>query len=225
MLLVNYFLTLEYPINPFLWEMLVFLVPTVSSLLSHLQGLEMKLKFFLGLAAFTSALMMLPQGAVAGEGYIVNHANGKCLDFAAGNFTNSVTLQQWSCGGKYAYHQRWRFLGLGIGIYPNQASSYVFQNVRNGTCAAVENDSLANAARIVQRPCDLSNPSQHWIQLTRDVLGVKTKWMNGRSAKCLDIWNNNNGTVFQQYDCAKASYWPQQMFVIDAVPRGEEAPY
>lgn len=181
------------------------------------------MKFFLGLTGLTSALMMLPLASTASaEGYIVNHTNGKCLDFAAGYFDNSVTLQQWSCGGNYAYHQQWRFINAGS--YPNQAS-YIFQNVRNGTCVAVENDSLANAARIVQRPCDASNPSQHWIQLTRDVLGVKTKWMNGRSAKCLDIWNNGNGTVFQQYDCAKASYWPQQMFVINLVPLGGEAPY
>lgn len=170
-------------------------------------------------AASSLAVLLLVNAAPAEAGGIgvfrmYNSNNGRCLDFAARdpNQINAPfgTLQQWSCGGSTAYNQQWNWIPMGS--YPNGSPSYVFQNLNNATCIAVENDSLANAARIVERVCDFSNPSQHWIQLTRDLPGKETKWMNGRSGKCLDIWNNNNGTVFQQYDCAKANIWPQQMF-------------
>ncbi len=176
--------------------------------------------------AFRALLVSLALGASTipspasaqyqGQGAVVNSANGKCLDFAAGDLSNAVTLQQWACTGNI--NQQWNFIPAGS--YPNGASSYIFQNAMNFTCMAVESDSVANAARIVQRPCDANNPSQHWIQLTSGVLGVKTRWMNGRSAKCLDIWNNSNGTVFQQYTCANSSNWGPQGFRIDLFPIG-----
>lgn len=179
--------------------------------------------------AFVASVLSLPvamaQSPYKGDAFIRNHANGKCLDFARGDRSDSVTLQQWPCASnvsdlRQTNHQQWWLINI-TGRYPNNAPAYVFQNAANFTCIAVENDSLANAARIVQRQCDVNNPSQHWIMLTRaDPIerGMKTKWMNGRSGKCLDIWNNDNGTVFQQYDCAKASYWPQQMFSFIWVP-------
>lgn len=153
-----------------------------------------------------------------GQGFIYNAANGKCLDFSAGNLSNAVTLQQWTCGGNTAINQQWNFIPAGS--YPNGASSYIIQNAMNYTCMAVENDTTANAARIVQRTCDATNSSQHWIQLTNGVLGVQTRWMNGRSAKCLDIWNGSNGTVFQQYTCAGSSTWPAQGFRVSLFPIG-----
>jgi Ricin-type beta-trefoil lectin domain-like len=183
----------------------------------------MKTKFvfstlFAFLAIGASIVPASVSAAALGQGFIVNSANGKCLDFAAGNLSNTVTLQQWPCGGNSAINQQWNFIFTGF--YPNNSSSYLFQNAMNFTCAAVEGNSLANAARIVQRPCDASNPSQHWIQLTAGVLSSKTRWMNGRSAKCLDIWNTSNGTVFQQYTCAGSSSWPSQGFRADLFPIG-----
>jgi hypothetical protein len=151
-----------------------------------------------------------------------NDSNGKCLDLAVRDPNNINApfgaLQQWGCGNPLPFNQMWNWIPAGS--YPNGSPSYVFQNVSNTTCLAVENNSLANAALVVERTCDFSNPSQHWIQLTSGLPGVQTKWMNGRSAKCLDIWNNNNGTVFQQYDCAKANIWPQQMFRATLVGPG-----
>jgi hypothetical protein len=173
------------------------------------------------LFSFVFGTATVPTSSAAGlhgQGFIVNVANGKCLDFAAGDLSNAVTLQQWPCAGNGAINQQWNFIPAGS--YPNGASSYLLQNAMNFTCAAVEGDSLANAARIVQRPCNASNPSQHWIQLANGVLGTQTRWMNGRSAKCLDIWNSNNGTVFQQYTCASSSNWPQQGFRADLFPIG-----
>ena len=153
-----------------------------------------------------------------GQGFIRNVSYYKCLDFAAGNLSNAVTLQLHSCQGNAAIHQQWNFIPAGS--YPNSAPSYLFQNAMNYTCAAVENDSLSNAARIVQRPCDASNPSQHWIQTASGFLNTKTRWMNGRSAKCLDAWANANGTVLQQYTCASSSNWAPQGFQNDLYPIG-----
>jgi len=141
---------------------------------------------------------------------MLNHSNNKCLDFAGGNLSNAVTLQQWGCAGPYAHNQQWNWIGVGrYGV----SDAYIFQNEQNKTCIAVENNSLANAARVVQRACDASNPSQHWIQLQRGVPGTRTKWMNGRSGKCLDVPFDSDGTVFQQYTCANTQYWAPQLFI------------
>ena len=153
-----------------------------------------------------------------GQGFIVNTAYSKCLDFAAYDLSNNVTLQLQTCGGNKTINQQWNFIPAGH--YPNGASSYLFHNAANFTCAAVENDSTANGARIVQRPCDANNPSQHWIQTANAVPGTKTRWMNGRSAKCLDAWSSNNNTVLQQYTCASSSSWPQQGYRVDIIPTG-----
>lgn len=153
-----------------------------------------------------------------GQGFIRNVSYNKCLDFAAGNLSNAVTLQLQNCGGNNAINQQWNFIPAGS--YPNGAASYLFQNAMNYTCAAVENDSLSNAAKIVQRPCDANNPSQHWIQTASGVLSTKTRWLNGRSAKCLDAWTSASGTVLQQYTCASSSNWPQQGFQNDLFPIG-----
>jgi hypothetical protein len=154
-----------------------------------------------------------------GQGFIKNTSYNKCLDFAAGDLSPSVTLQLWSCGGNSALNQQWNFIPAGQ--YPNGAPSYLFQNAMNFTCAAVENDSLLNAARIVQRPCDANNPSQHWIMTAPNaLLNTKTRWMNGRSGKCLDAWTSANGTVLQQYTCASSSNWPQQGFQNSLFPIG-----
>ncbi len=154
-----------------------------------------------------------------GQGFIRNTAYNKCLDFAAGDLSNSVTLQLWTCGGNAAINQQWNFIPAGS--YPNSAPSFLFQNAMNYTCAAVENDSLSNTARIVQRPCDANNPSQHWIMTAPNaLLNTKTRWMNGRSGKCLDAWSSANGTVLQQYTCASSSSWPQQGFQNDLYPVG-----
>jgi hypothetical protein len=188
-----------------------------------IQGFSMKMNFVFSMFLVSLSIggAIVPASVSAtnlGQGFIVNAANGKCLDFAAGDLSNAVTLQQWPCGGNNAINQQWNFIPAGS--YPNNSPSYLFQNAMNYTCAAVEGDSLANAARIVQRPCDANNPSQHWIQLTVGVLSSKTRWMNGRSAKCLDIWNTGNGTVFQQYTCANSSSWPSQGFRADLFPVG-----
>ena len=152
------------------------------------------------------------------KGFIYHAGSGKCADFAAYNTSSSVTMQLWSCGGNAADNQQWYLVPAGQ--YPN-AESYLFQNVANWTCAAVENDSLSNGAKIVQRTCDANNPSQHWIHLANAVPGTsKTRWMNGRSAKCLDVWSNNNGTVFQQYTCANNSNWGPQGFETHLFPYG-----
>lgn len=153
-----------------------------------------------------------------GQGFIKNTSYNKCLDFAAGDLSNSVTLQLWTCGGNNAINQQWNFIPAGS--YPNGAPSYLFQNAMNYTCAAVENDSLSNAAHVVQRPCDANNPSQHWIQTANGVLSTKTRWMNGRSAKCLDAWSSANGTILQQYTCASSSSWPAQGFQNELFPIG-----
>lgn len=168
------------------------------------------------LALCASAMPATASAQYQGQGVVVNAANGKCLDFAAGDLSSAVTLQQWTCNGNI--NQHWNFIPAGS--YPNGASSYLFQNAMNFTCAAVEGDALGNAAAIVQRPCDANNPSQHWIQLASGVLGTKTRWMNGRSARCLDIWNTGNGTAFQQYTCANSSQWGPQGFRIDLFPVG-----
>jgi Ricin-type beta-trefoil lectin domain-like len=153
-----------------------------------------------------------------GQGFIKNVSYNKCLDFSAGNLSNAVTLQLWTCAGNAAINQQWNFIPAGS--YPNGAPSYLFQNAMNYTCAAVENDSLSNAARVVQRTCDANNPSQHWIQTASGVLNTKTRWMNGRSGKCLDAWSSANGTVLQQYTCASSSNWPQQGFQNELFPVG-----
>jgi hypothetical protein len=172
----------------------------------------------LTLAAAFAVKAETSQLAVHGQGFIVNHAYGKCLDFASGDLSNNVNLQLWSCGGRVALNQQWNFYPAGS--YPNGASSYIFQNAMNYTCAAVEDDSLADGAKIVQRWCDASNPSQHWIQTATGLLGTRTRWMNGRSGKCLDAWTSADGTVLQQYACAQTSNWPQQGFRIDIIPTG-----
>jgi len=173
-------------------------------------------------ASFVAAASFVPAPALAdhfGQGFIRNTSYNKCLDFAAGNLSPSVTLQLWSCGGNSAINQQWNFIPAGS--YPNSAPSYLFQNAMNYTCAAVENDSLSNGARIVQRPCDANNPSQHWIMTAPNaLLNTKTRWMNGRSGKCLDAWSSANGTVLQQYTCASSSSWPQQGFQNDLYPIG-----
>ena len=152
------------------------------------------------------------------KAFIYHNDSGKCADFAAFNTSNSVTMQLWSCGGNSATNQQWYLVPAGQ--YPG-AASYLFQNVANWTCAAVEHDSLLNGAKIVQRTCDPNNPSQHWIHLANSAPGAsKTRWMNGRSAKCLDVWNNGNGTVFQQYTCAGNSNWGPQGFETHFVPFG-----
>ncbi|MEK8033710.1 RICIN domain-containing protein [Ideonella sp. DXS29W] len=151
--------------------------------------------------------------AYHGQGFIVNSSYGKCLQFAPGDLSNFVTMQLGSCGGNSAIHQQWNFLAVGN-------NTYLFQNAMNYTCAAVEDDSLANGARIVQRTCDMNNRSQHWIQTAKAPFGTKTRWINSLSGKCLDAWNRNNGTVLQQYDCASSSNWPQQGFHEDLFPIG-----
>lgn len=184
----------------------------------------MKTNFFCGalFASLAIGIAMTPASASAqyhGQGFIYHNSSGKCLDFAAYDTSNSVTMQLWTCGGNSAVNQQWNFIPAGQ--YPNNAASYLFQNAANFTCAAVENDSLANAAKIVQRPCDANNPSQHWIHLANSVIGsTKTRWMNGRSAKCLDVWSNSNGTVLQQYTCANNSNWGPQGFETHLFPSG-----
>lgn len=157
---------------------------------------------------------VLAQFELDDRGFLVNYKNGKCAGFAPGILSDNITLQQLSCGGLNAYHQQW-YLGR-VMNYPNNTPAYYLQNLRNSTCIAVENDSLENAARVVQRQCDPSNPSQHWIHIAGRSSGVeeKSRWMNGRSAKCLDIWNNYDGTAFQQYTCAGSSNWGPQGFFI-----------
>lgn len=185
----------------------------------------MKKNFLFGtmLASVVAGFAMAPAPASAqyyGKGFIYHSSSGKCLDFAAYNTSSSVTMQLWTCGGNSALNQQWEFIPLPVGTYPN-SDSFVFRNVANWTCAAVENDSLSNAAKIVQRTCDINNPSQHWIHLANSVIGsTKTRWMNGRSAKCLDAWSNNNGTVLQQYTCAGNSSWGPQGFETHLFPSG-----
>ena len=177
------------------------------------------LSVLLASAAIAASLASAPASAqYAGQGFIRNVSYNKCLDFAAGDLSNTVTLQLHGCQGNAAIHQQWNFIPAGS--YPNGAASYLFQNAMNYTCAAVENDSLSNAAQIVQRPCDANNPSQHWIQTASGVLNTKTRWMNGRSAKCLDAWSNANGVVLQQYTCASSSNWPQQGYKSELFPVG-----
>ncbi|MBB3275971.1 MULTISPECIES: RICIN domain-containing protein [unclassified Pseudoxanthomonas] len=140
----------------------------------------------------------------------------KCLDFTAGDMSNNVTLQLWGCANNYN-HQLWWVYGLPYA--GNDQIRVMFQNFNNATCIAVENDSIANGARLVQRICDVNNPSQQWIRLTRGPnMGDRSKFMNIRSGKCMDAPYSSNGTVLQQWDCASASYWPQQMFRGTFIP-------
>lgn len=139
---------------------------------------------------------------------------GQCWDFQEGDTSNYVTLQVWGCASRkqiwYATPYAWTH---------SKQFRFNFMSASNGTCIAVEDDSMANGARIVQRPCDYSNPSQQWVRLTRDInLLTKSKYMNVRSGKCMDAPHSTNGTVFQQWDCARSSYWAQQMFTAAAVP-------
>lgn len=141
----------------------------------------------------------------------------KCWDFAEGNTSNNVTLQVWGCQTNKQQWVAW--------VYPwtpgSQQIMVNFQSVSNGTCISVENNSLANGARIVQRACDMNDPSQQWIRLTRDpYLDNRSKYMNVRSGKCMDAPYSSNGTVLQQWTCASASYWPQQMFRAVMIPTG-----
>jgi len=139
----------------------------------------------------------------------------KCWDFAEGDTSNNVTLQVWGC---QTDKQQW-FAWLYPWTPGSQQVRVNFISRSNGTCIAVENDSLANGARIVQRACDLDNPSQQWVRLTRDpYLYNKSKYMNVRSGKCMDAPYSSNGTVLQQWTCASASYWPQQMFRAVEIP-------
>lgn len=139
----------------------------------------------------------------------------QCWDFAEGDTSNYVTLQVWGC---QADKQQW--YATPYNWTPGSSQfRYNFMSRSNGTCIAVENDSMANGARIVQRPCDYNNPSQQWVRLTRDNdLRTKSKYMNARSGKCMDAPYSSNGTHFQQWDCAKASYWAQQMFRAALIP-------
>jgi hypothetical protein len=159
------------------------------------------------LALFVLVAAVFPQEGKA-SAYMFNDKTHKCLDFAVGD-PNNLSLQQWDCGGPYAHNQQWDW----VFIVGYKGDAFVFQNVATGTCIGVENNSLQNAARLVQQPCNTANPSQHWIRATRDpYYENKTKWINGRSGKCMDAWNNINGPHFQQYDCAGTSYWAPQMF-------------
>jgi hypothetical protein len=145
----------------------------------------------------------------------VDNSPGKCLDF---DTTGIPYLQVWNCAGNSAYNQRWYWHY--ITSYSNGAA-YVIQNAATGTCIGVENNSLDNAAKLVQTTCNSGDPSQHWIRLTRDpYIHTKSKYMNGRSGKCMDIYNTSNGTLFQQYACDSRKYWAPQMFRASLIPDG-----
>lgn len=154
--------------------------------------------------AFLVALVV-PSTSRAQSQYVTIYSDQRmeCLDFAAGDLSDAVTLQMWPCGGYNQMNQHWRVIKV-------SDNTYFFQNWLNGTCVSLEGDSVANGVRLVQRTCDASNPSQLWYMATRDYLGQKSKWINARSNRCMDIPNGSR--QFQQWDCATANYWGPQMF-------------
>lgn len=182
----------------------------------------------------TCALLMLSIGLLASfdgkaqqRPYVIkmhlDNNPSQCLDFTNGNLSNGVTLQVWRCNNNYENHHWWAHVVSPY--YPGNSMVVAFQNFANGTCIAVEDNSLANGARLVQRACDSRNPSQQWIRLTRDgFIDRKSKYMNMRSGKCMDAPYASNGTVMQKWDCARASYWPQQMFRASLINYGGEVP-
>lgn len=145
----------------------------------------------------------------------------KCLDFPATDATKALQLRtcDFTQDHVYAPHQKWAWIAVGHDA--NGASdTFAFQNIGNGMCIGVENNSVADAARLVQVPCDFYNPSQLWTR-TKKVSYVnysltyyeETKWVNYRSKKCMDAWNTFEGVVLQQYKCAgNSTYWWQQEF-------------
>ncbi|UOV00446.1 RICIN domain-containing protein [Pseudoxanthomonas mexicana] len=146
----------------------------------------------------------------------VDNNPGKCLDFDTAGAT--PYLQVWGCAGAAAYNQRWYWHYV---MSYSGSAAYMLQNAATGTCVGVQNQSLGNAAKLVQVWCNSTDPSQHWIRLTRDAnISSRSKYMNGNSGKCMDIYSTSNGTAFQQYDCATSSYWAPQMFRASLIPDG-----
>lgn len=167
---------------------------------------------------FVSSIAMSYSSVAAGAQYSyiqVDNSPGKCLDF---DTSGILYLQVWNCAGSSAYNQRWYWHY--VQSYSNSAA-YVIQNAATGTCIGVENNSLADAAKLVQKTCNSTDTSQHWIRLTQDpYIQTKSKYMNGLSGKCMDIHSTTNGTSFQQYDCASSKYWGPQMFRASLIPDG-----
>lgn len=166
-----------------------------------------------------AAMVLMPlssQAAGPQYSYIqLDNNGGKCLDFDTGSMKY---LQVWNCAGSSAYNQRWYWHY--VMSYSNGAA-FVLQNAATGTCVGVEHNSLENAAKLVQVACNSNDPGQHWIRLTRDgYIQTKSKYMNGRSGKCMDIYYPGNGTLFQQYACDSRKYWGPQMFRASLIPDG-----
>jgi len=152
----------------------------------------------------------------------VNAGAAKCLDFdlpGTAQNPDGVTLQIWQCPPGYGTqpNQRW-------GLIPVGSNAWAIQNMATSRCIAVEGDSTANAALLVQRQCDFNNPSQLWSgslapssTFGRSVTG---KWVNVRSGKCMDAPYKTNGTVLQQYDCHPSGWWQQDFFIVFPVVGG-----
>lgn len=151
---------------------------------------------------------------------MVNDGANKCLDFYAGIPTSNPdekVLQLWACQGVYQQNWVWHWIGVGKDA-EGDWDTFAFQNAATLTCVSVEHDSLDDGARLVQAPCDYTNPSQLWIRATKIGPGkpaaYRTKWINVRSGKCMDAWNKNNGVQLQQYTCQFTRYWWQQEFFV-----------
>ncbi len=137
---------------------------------------------------------------------IWNDQNKSCIQFESTNPADNVPLRSAPCAGYSAYQQHWTVVSAGH--RPDGKDIVLLQNWLTRTCIAVENNSMANAARLVQRACNVNDTGQQWWWATRDAMGVKSKWLNVNSGKCLDMYTN----PMQQYDCAPQSYWWPQMW-------------
>ena len=152
---------------------------------------------------------------------MVNDGAQKCLDFYAGppsSDPDAYALQLWDCMGYYQPNKQWRWIGVGKDG-EGDWDTFAFQNVATNTCIAVENNSMADGARLVQATCDYTNPGQLWIRATKigpsKPATYRTKWINVNSGKCMDAWNKDNGVKLQQWTCQFTRYWWQQEFFVN----------
>lgn len=186
--------------------------------------MEPRTSLYLSVLVAASAAIVVPAQAqqFGGSTYIINTdqnlGKGPCFEFTGDNFV----LQATACQSKAT--QQWNIFFI-QNYAPYEA--YVIQNRARGTCIAVENNSLATAAPLVESACDFSNPSQHWRRASGSAtyptnygIGTKSKLLNGRSGKCIDTWPARNGYGYvQQYDCKSANIYLYQMFTFHWMPK------
>lgn len=136
------------------------------------------LSVFLASLAIGASIASAPASAQnLGQGFIRNVSYNKCLDFAAGNLSNAVTLQLQNCGGNNAINQQWNFIPAGS--YPNGAASYSFPerhelHLRGGReRLPVERRQDRPAPLRCEQPEPALDPDGQWCSQHQDALAKR----------------------------------------------------